>query len=113
MNAQLLETLALAISEMNSATQPESEAFAYRNPGKLREPNGNLRNFSTWAGGLKSLISELSRFESAMSLLQVLRKYGCTTVEREFLCFDYLAQALGFTVTQDFTLGDLSAPQEG
>ena len=98
MKAQNLELLALAISEMNSATTPKSEAFAYKNPGKLREPNGNMRSFSTWSGGLKSLISELSRFEITMPVLDVLRKYGCTTIEKEFIVMDYLSQATGTSV---------------
>ena len=98
MNSQNLEILALAISDMNSATTPKSEAFVYKNPGKLREPNGNLRSFSTWAGGLKSLISELSRIDVTTPLLQVLRKYGCNSIEREFQILDYLTQALGISV---------------
>ena len=98
MNATKLEVLALAISAMNSATTPNSEAFVYKNPGKLREPNGNMRSFSTWAGGLKSLISELGRFVESTPLLQVLRKYGCNSIEKEFIIFDYLTQAIGTPV---------------
>ena len=104
MNSQQLEILALAISEMNSAHTPKSEAFVYKNPGKLREPNGNLRTFSTWAGGLKSLISDLSRFASDESLLTVLGKYGCSTIEREFVVLDFLTQSLGTPVEATATL---------
>ena len=104
MNSQQLEILALSISEMNSAHTPTSEAFAYKNPGKLREPNGNLRNFSTWSGGLKSLISELSRYAPDVSLLAVLGRYGCSTIEKEFLVLDFLTQAIGITVEATATL---------
>lgn len=104
MKAQKLELMALAIAEMNSAFSPNSEAFIYKNPGKLRETNGNLRNFSTWAGGLKSLISELSRFDPATAVLDVFRKYGCNSFEKELLTLDYLTQALGQTVEPSSTL---------
>ena len=108
MTATKLEVLALAISEMNSATTPKSEAFVYKNPGKLRELNGNMRGFSTWAGGLKSLISELGRYEDSTPLLQVLRKYGCSTMEREMVVLDYLSQALEKVISKDSLLEDLA-----
>ena len=107
MTATKLEVLALAISEMNSATTPKSEAFAYKNPGKLREPNGNMRSFSTWAGGLKSLISELGRFVDWTPLLQVLRKYGCSSMEREMVVWGYLSDTLNKDFTKESLLGDL------
>jgi hypothetical protein len=94
MNANKLEVLALAISEMNSAFTPTSEAFAFRNPGRLREANGNMRSFSTWAGGLKSLISELTRFTADTQVIVVLSKYGCNSIEKEFVALDYLTQSI-------------------
>ena len=112
MNSQQLEVLALAVSEMNSATNPKSEAFAYRNPGKLRAPNGDLRNFSTWSGGLKSLISDISRFDGNTPVLEVFKYYGGLTIEREFLALDFLTQALGFTVGPNTPIGAASDPQE-
>lgn len=112
MTSQQLEILALAISEMNSATNPKSEAFAYKNPGKLHEVNGNLRNFSTWSGGLKSLISELSRFSDDVPLLKILQAYGASSIEREFLALDFLSQALGFIVGPTHTVGTLFSPKD-
>ena len=109
MKAHKIELVALAIAEMNSAFSPTSEAYIYRNPGKLREPNGNLRNYSTWAGGLKSLISELSRFEITTLVLDVFRKYGCNSFEKEMLTLDYLSQSLGLTVEPTATLAVVDA----
>ena len=109
MKAQKVELVALAIAEMNSAFTPGSEAFIYRNPGKLRETNGNLRSFSTWAGGLKSLISELSRFDGETRVLAVLGKYGCNSIEKEMLTLDYITQALGQMIEPSATLSIVDA----
>ena len=109
MKAQKLELVALAIAEMNSAFTPNSEAFIYRNPGKLREANHNLRNFSTWAGGLKSLVSELSRFDPNTPVLEVLGHYGCNSFEKEMLTLDYLTQSLGVTVEPGNTMSFVDA----
>ena len=98
MTAQSLEIFALAIGTMNGAFTPKTEAFIYKNCGKLKEPNGNLRTFSTVSGGLKSLISELSRFASDVILLAVAGRYGCNSIEKEFIILDFLSQALGTTV---------------
>jgi hypothetical protein len=104
MTAQNLELLALAVATMNGAFTPGTEAFIYKNCGKLREANGNLRSFSTVAGGLKSLIADLSRQSSNSVILCILRKYGCDSIEREFIVLDYLTQALGRTIEPSATL---------
>ena len=109
MKAQKLELMALAVAEVNGAFSPSSEAFIYRNPGKLRETNGNLRSFSTWAGGLKSLISELSRFDGPVAVVDVLRRYGCNSFEKEMIALDYLTQASGQSVDPVTTLSLLDS----
>lgn len=109
MKAHKIELVALAIAEMNVAFTPTAEAFIYRNPGKLRESNGNLRNFSTWSGGLKSLISELSRFDPSTEVLAVFRSYGCNSVEKELLSLDFLTQSLGQVIEPGSTLSDVDA----
>jgi hypothetical protein len=69
--------------------------------------NGNLRNYSTWSGGLKSLISELSRYSDSDVALSVLRNYGCNTFEKEFVVLDYLTRAFGREISAGAVLGDL------
>jgi hypothetical protein len=113
MTAQTLELVALAVAEMNGAFIPRSEAFLYRNPGKLREANGNLRMFSTWAGGLKSLISDLSRWPEYTPVLTVFEKYGCDSIEKEFVVLDYLGRAADRELSQESTLSDVETPKEG
>jgi len=107
MRADRLEIVALTIAEMNLAFIPNSEAFQFRNPGKLREPNRNLRKFTTWSGGLKSLTSELSKYTDDSGLFSILAKYGCNSIEREFICLDFLTQALGRTIEKNATLYDV------
>jgi hypothetical protein len=106
MTAQTIEILALAIAEVNLAFVPGSEAFIYRNPGKLHSGE-NLRKFTTWAGGLKSLISELIRYKEKELVLAVATNYGCSTVEKEFVVLDYLSRGLGKEVTKESTLYNL------
>ena len=108
MNTQKLEVLAMAVSEINLAFTPTSEAFAYKNPGRLREQNGNLRNFSTWSGGLKSLISELSRIPETTRILAALSKYGCNSVEKELIALDYISSAIGKDIEATSTLFDVA-----
>ena len=67
-----------------------------------------MRSFSTWAGGLKSLISELSRYSDDTTILVVLGKYGCNTIERQLVCLDYLSQAVEKEITKDSFLGEIS-----
>ena len=106
MKAQTLELLAMSISEINGAFSPGTESFLFKNPGKLRSGN-MLRTFTTVAGGLKSLISELSRYPEDNSILAVARNYGCKNIESELLLLDYLTRSIGKTVEQNFTLRDL------
>jgi hypothetical protein len=113
MTAQTLELVALAVAEMNGAFIPRSEAFLYRNPGKLREANGNLRMFSTLAGGLKSLISDLSHWPEYTSVLTALEKYGCDSIEKEFIVLNYLGQAADRELNQESVLSDLEIAKEG
>jgi hypothetical protein len=113
MTAQTLELVALAVAEMNGAFIPRSEAFLYRNPGKLREANGNLRMFSTWAGGLKSLISDLSRWPEYTPVLTAFEKYGCDSIEKEFVVLNYLGQTVERELNQESKLLDLGILKEG
>jgi hypothetical protein len=111
MTASTVEVLALAIAEMNSAFTPRSEAFMYRNPGKLWS-GGKLRQFTTWAGGLKSLLSELIRYGEENSAVSVAANYGCDSIEKEFILFDYLTQAFGRDIGRNTTLAQLDGAGE-
>ena len=106
MTAQTVEILALAIAEMNGAFMPGSETFIYRNPGRLKT-NTNLRQFTTWAGGLKSLISELVRYDENNVILSVAANYGCESVEKQFIFLDYLSRSFGKTIERDTTMNEL------
>jgi len=106
MTASTVEVLALAISEMNLGFIPKSEAFMYRNPGKLWS-GGKLRQFTTWAGGLKSLISELIRYEEQNQVVSVAANYGCDSIEKEFVLLDYLTRVFGWDVKRSTTLVQL------
>jgi hypothetical protein len=107
MKAQTLELVAMAISEMNQAYIPGSETFVHKNPGRLKVNGSVLRSFTTWSGGLKSLISELSRYPDDGLVLSVARSYGCTSIEKEFVYLDYLTRSLNKTVESNFKLCDL------
>ena len=111
MTAQNVELLALAIAEMNSAFVPGTEAFIYRNPGRLWT-SGNLRQFSTLSGGLKSLISELMRYDENNTIVSVAANYGCDKVEKEFILLDYLTRAFGRDVKRSTTLAHLEGAEE-
>jgi len=111
MTAQNVELLALGISEMNGAFVPKTEAFIFRNPGRLRS-GGSLRQFTTISGGLKSLISELVRYEEKNQVVAVAANYGCDKVEKEFLFLDYLTRAFGRDIKRSTTLAQLESGAE-
>ena len=100
------EMLALAISTLNNATDPDSKAFKLRNPGLLRDEDG-LRSFPTWKGGFSALVVDVERLDTKLSIRKAFEKYGLGRIEHEFLVYDFLARAFGREITKNTVLAEI------
>lgn len=104
-----IEFLALAVATMNNALEPGSYAFRQKNPGLLRDECNGVRVFATWAGGFRSLVSDLGSADPSSTLRTAFEKYGLSRFEHEMLVYDFLARAFDKPVNRDTRLEEICA----
>lgn len=115
----MIESLALAISKINGAFTPGSEAFTLNNPGLLASfserngPVGSIRKFTSWEAGFHALKNDLQvkcsgKSKSGIKATSPLRELCFLfKIKEPRIVTNFLSQSTGSEVSESTPISTL------
>jgi hypothetical protein len=100
------ETLTLAVTAANEATEPGTDAFRLKNPGMLCDGT-RVRSFGHLIDGMRALMADIEKLDKTASITVGITRYCGKSVEMEFAVLDYISRATGKEVNRETLIGEI------